>query len=954
MKWVKEWRNIQKYISFSMKIYIIKLVSSKHKQTGDESMLSTKEEIYNYLEKISRKFSLSELKYFTANDISEILCISRNLASQYLNDLVKEQKAIKVNSRPVYFFHRKNVERSAQITVDTCIFSGLDEFMIKIRSGKTKRDFQKAIGHYLSLSPCIEQCKIAIRYPPNGLPILLYGANGTGKSFLSRLMYEYGKNEKIIKKDGQYIEVDCTEYGQDAEKFARNLCGDENERGWLSQADGGVIFFDRVDCLTQSSQELLFSYLATGQYRAFHGEYKRHDSTARLVSATTKPPNEALFKALARRIPIVIPVPSLSERTIDEKEEMMVAFLREEGQRMGVDVRISKKAFRTMMEYSFENNIDELKACITSSCAGAYLEKKQDGIVIQTYHLPDYMLFGMKLDTESGDDQLICLESYSKDTSFEQVIQYFQLILDEYQDYKSGLQVFEKLGDNIEIHLNEYYDYLIYGQKMVNMKITSYEQLINQIFEMVGGMYGINLSKKYSYLLARCLYIQLMADHIVSKWVKNNNVEIESLLQLMRQNLLKEWGITSQILSLIKQNLGVDVNSLNQLFLLMNIKNQNQHIPIRDTAGIILSHGYSTASSIADAANQIIGERVFDAIDMPLDMQSRDIAEVLEKHIECYVACRDIILMVDMGSLEQIHQEMKNLANVNIGIINNISTALAIDIGIGICGNMGMEEILKRASNNNISTYRIINNVQKEDAIIFSGENGIDTAEKIKELILKSSGTCIPVQFIAYDYYHLMKNGIQDEIFNKYRVRCIIGVFNPEIDRVPFIALEDIISMNAGEKLKHVFSEYLDKNQLEVFNQNLLKNFTLQNVVESITILNPAKLLDEVEQFVIRLQRITGRRIEGRIITGLYVHMCCLVERLITKTKIEKYHNVEYFQRNHEDFIGEARECFRDISNHYKVELPISEIAYIYDYINLNLKNKAVNKLEGKEVGEDE
>ena len=83
-------------------------------------MLSTKEEVYGYLEKISRNFSTKELKQFTANDISENLNISRNLASQYLNELVKETRAIKVNSRPVYFFHKRNVERSAQ---DIDVFS---------------------------------------------------------------------------------------------------------------------------------------------------------------------------------------------------------------------------------------------------------------------------------------------------------------------------------------------------------------------------------------------------------------------------------------------------------------------------------------------------------------------------------------------------------------------------------------------------------------------------------------------------------------------------------------------------------------------------------------------------------------------------------------------------------------------------------------------------------------
>ena len=63
-------------------------------------MLSTKEELYLYLEKISRGYALKDLKYFTANHISESLNISRNLASQYLNELVKEEP---LRSTPVPF-----------------------------------------------------------------------------------------------------------------------------------------------------------------------------------------------------------------------------------------------------------------------------------------------------------------------------------------------------------------------------------------------------------------------------------------------------------------------------------------------------------------------------------------------------------------------------------------------------------------------------------------------------------------------------------------------------------------------------------------------------------------------------------------------------------------------------------------------------------------------------------
>ena len=564
------------------------------------------------------------------------------------------------------------------------------------------------------------------------------------------------------------------------------------------------------------------------------------------------------------------------------------------------------------------------------------------------------MLSSLKLEVEDKDKRMIHLNSYSRDTSLGQTVQYFQIMLDVFEDYRQDMLSFDGLMMEFRKQLNDYYDYLIYGQKLVNIKISTYEQLINQIFENVGEMYGISLSKKYSHLLARRLYIQLQGDHLIDNWMKQNHDEIEEMFQAVSAVLEKESVICSRIVNLIKLNLDIEADSLNQLFLLLDIKNQNQKIQGLSAAGIILSHGYATASSIADAANQIIGRKVFDAIDMPLDMQMSDITGLLEKHIERFITCQDVVLLVDMGSLEQIHSQMGGLRNLNIGIINNISTALAVDIGLGICGNQKLEDILNRASESNVCTYRIIHNVQKEDAVIFSGENGIDTTEKLKELILKTSATSIPVKFVAYDYYRLMKNGSHDEIFQQYHVKCIIGLFNPEIEGIPFISLEDIISMNSAEKLTNIFSEYLDEEQMEIFNQNLVKNFSLQNVVESITILNPDKLLDEVEQAVGRLQKITGRKIAGRIMIGLYVHLCCLVERLVTKTPIDNYQDLEEFEQKHADFIRQVRDSFQDISRHYRVALPVSEIAYIYDYMHLNSKNKLSGQAESPAVREDE
>ena len=74
----------------------------------------------------------------------------------------------------------------------------------------------------------------------------------------------------------------------------------------------------------------------------------------------------------------------------------------------------------------------------------------------------------------------------------------------------------------------------------------------------------------------------------------------------------------------------------------------------------------------------------------------------------------------------------------------------------------------------------------------------------------------------------------------------------------------------------------------------------------------------------------------------------------MTKTSIENYQDLEGFQKKHGDFIGWVQECFQDISNHYKVDLPVSEIAYIYDYIHLNSKNKMTGRPAFNQDREDE
>lgn len=94
-------------------------------------------------------------------------------------------------------------------------------------------------------------------------------------------------------------------------------------------------------------------------------------------------------------------------------------------------------------------------------------------------------------------------------------------------------------------------------------------------------------------------------------------------------------------------------------------------------------------------------------------------------------------------------------------------------------------------------------------------------------------------------------------------------------------------------------------------------------------------MLDDVERALESFQKIWKIVIPNKILIGLYVHICYLIERLVKKTPINTYADLGKFEEEQARFISVVKSCFSDVERRYSVEIPVSEIAYIWDYINL-------------------
>lgn len=911
----------------------------------------TQKDLLAYLDRITRELGSAHTakadfhaSRFTTTAIAEALLISRNLASQYLNDLVRAGLLVKAGARPVHYFHRRTLERYFQTKLDRSTYPSVEE-LFSCR-GAVTLDFAHAVGNGLSLRSCIGQLRAAMKYPPAGLPVLLCGAPGTGKSTLTRLMLEYGKNTEVLSPEAKLVTLSCSHIASETQAITETLFGVD---GLINQCSGGIILIKDVQLLAPASQEALLN-LVTSDTSA-----DSSDTAPRFVLTTTLGQDDAEVRILARRIPIVVSVPSLCDRTQQEREELVLRFLREEGRRMGTDILISRGAFRCLASALFEGNVRELRSCITNCCAESYLGIKGDRLEIRSYQLPSKLLDASLLGYDEDDAQLIDTARGQTSAEDDYVTGLLETTLAAYRRFLDSELDESELEALVVERMRDLEDHLTFCHANATAKSSAYERIAADIIDDINTLYSSDLSRKSARLVAQTIQLQLWPSAGLSQWQSEHAREMYALLENLSQAHRFAGVVTDRIAEELSRSLGISLGTLARLVITAHVSLTGDPSSRRKSVGVILPHGYSTATSMADAANRILHTRVFEALDLPYDQQLKDIVGSLQQIVDRFSYVDEMVILVDMGSLQDIHKSLGATQGMSLGIINNVSTGLALEVGAGLIDGRGVSDILSTAAEQCRSTFSVVERSAQQDAILFCAEGGIDAAEKIKSLVAQSLPSDIGVRLVARDWRQLLANGSTDTLFSTYNVLAIIGTDDPRIAGIGFVALEDLVSGEGIQRVDHAFAHLLDADGLRAFHQNLVKNLTLKNVVESITILNPNKLFSEIESAVTRLQQLTGDTVGGRVTIGLYMHLCCLVERLVTRSPIESYADEERFATEHASFIEAFRQSFADISAHYRVEVPVTEIAYAYDYVNSrHAPRKHAPTEEGPKAQKDE
>ena len=889
----------------------------------------TKAEILERLDKMTRDLNMDNAGSFTTANIAAECHVSRSLASQYLNELVRQGLAVKVNERPVIFLHRHAAERYFGCKLDKAEYASQQE-LLKLAGMDEGADFDKAIGFELSYGTCIDHLKSAIRYPPHGLPALLVGEHGTGKRLMSELTFEYGINQGILPAHAKYVRVSCVTYESGDESIERAIFGDGGRGGAVEEAAGGVVYLSGFDHVPDGARERVLQRINSAELTA-----DGSSAPARFLLSTSRPADSDVVRAIARYVPILVNLPRLADRGVEERTSLVMHYLRVEGRRVGADIAVSRGALRALVNADFKDNIDGLRSCITNCCASAYLNRDSELLTIQAYNLPSTVIGNT--EPEPDDDQIITGDKSVNDPAM-RVTRLFQKIIDPIDDLEAGRISFTEFFKGASMSVLTYDDYMNFENQSVNPRIGSFEQLLSPVIEEVNRAYGIELTRKIPRSIAQSLFTQLWGGLNLNRWRQDHAADINRALALLAKNQPDTATVVDQIATKAKAALGMELDELSRMILFIEVGEALRASGgPRDYLGVIICHGYSTATSIADAADRILRTHVFEAIDMTYDQEVTDIVGQLSRLLARYAHCKSMAILVDMGSLEKINDAISGLTTCDIHIVNNVSTGLALEVGNALIAHADLDETLARVGGVCVPNYSVVRGSSENEAVVFCSESGVEAADKIRQIVQNSLPGSPEVQLVTYDWATFAQKGDAAPLFGTCRVRAIVGTMDPGIASVPFVALEDILYQGSSDALDRALFPLVDPEGVAEFHSNLLRNLTLKSVIESITILNPEMLYVEADRAVKRLSELSGEQIDARRRIGVYVHLCGLIERLVTKNFVDTAPDTAEFERDHADFIEWFREAFVDMTRRYRVEIPVSEISYVHHMLHVKM-----------------
>jgi len=856
--------------------------------------------------------------------LSSLVDMSRANLSHELNELCKDGKLYKSSTRPVLFFLSEN----------------------KITSTESQLDL--LAKNNISLKDSVEQAKAAILYPPKGMNCLILGGTGVGKSMFASLMHNYALEMKVKSEDSPFIIFNCADYSNNPQLLTSQLFGvkkgaytgaETDKVGLIEEANGGILFLDEIHRLPPEGQEALFIFLDSGTFRRI-GDSESRKSDVLIISATTENPSSALLNTFTRRIPIVINIPSLNDRTFDERLFLIKSFFKYESVRLNKEIYVSLNSLRALLSYDCPNNIGQLKSDVQLLCAKAYSEFltniKRD-VRIHSKSLPDYIKEGLYKEKEhrvlwnklmSEEIEYFRFNGSNEDTntilnsSDNTIYDFIENKLEKLKSLDiSDIDIENILEKDIAKHFNKNTFEVSEELNKKNLLtiideniLDCFDKIINYITERLPITFDNNLYTAFA------LHINTLVNRINS-----NKIIINTNLNKIKELYPLEFSTALEVKEIIENhiNKSIPIDEAGYLCLFLIPDNTFNDVSQDKVKVILIAHGESTASSMAEVANRLLGENYVIPINAPIDVAPSKVLDALRLAIEEAPTSSGYLLLVDMGSLTTFADVIKKEFDVDIKVISLVSTLHVLEAARKALLGSSLNEIYNDVLmvNSYVEIHKNLNNKSENEnkiLIVTACLTGEGAAIAIKNFLVSNLR-------INNDFFEITCLNCLDKKFFKQKILNL-----QKENEILFI----VSSFPVDSALKQ-YTMY------EVFNTNVLKE--LQSAIdlktamlnipkvikENIYNIDGVELYNDVTKYLNIVENKLSIKLPGENIVGIILHLSFVVGRLRNEDNPAVYPEKDSYISENMNLYNIVKENLIFINNKYKIYIVDDEICYL-------------------------
>ena len=845
--------------------------------------------------------------------LSEIANMSRANLSHELNELCKEGKLIKSTGRPVLYFLASQKKSNNDSQLDLLSKNNI------------------------SLKPAIEQAKASILYPPKGMNCLILGETGVGKSMFASLMHNYAIEMNVKSEDSPFITFNCADYSNNPQLLTSQLFGvkkgaytgaESDKEGLIEQANGGILFLDEVHRLPPEGQEALFIFLDTGNFRRI-GDSQTRSSDVLIISATTEDPSSALLNTFRRRIPIIINIPSLKDRTLEERLFLIKSFFKHESIRLNKELYVSLNTLRALLSYECTNNIGQLKSDVQMLCAKAYSEfltNVRIDVRINSSTLPSYIKEGLYKEKEHRvlwnnlmSEEIEFFRFNGNNTDNDELFS-----SNENTIYDFIENILEK---DIAKHFQNNFSMISKDFNKKNLLtiispdvLECYDDIVSYISENLSLTFDNNLYTAFA------LHVNTLIERVHSRKMINNP-NLDKIRNLYPVEFSIALEVKKMLEDFLHRPIPIDEAGYITLFLIPDVTIKNN---IPDKVKIILiAHGESTATSMCNVVNTLLGENYAIPINAPIDIPPSKVLDHLKLIINENPSDSGYLLLVDMGSLLTFADTIRDELGVKLKIISLASTLHVLEATRKALLGLSLNEIYNDVImiNSYLQLHRNLNNhsVPSNKRLIITacltGEGGSAAIKDFLTVNLQYPKDLIDIICLncldKNDFIEMVHNY---EYYNE--VLFLVSSFPVDSLGVKQFSMSDTIS---GKSLNEM--QNLINTKIALSNIPMILNENIPNI-------SGTELTDDINLFLSELQTKLSIHLTSEKLVGITLHLSFLIGRLRNNEKTVVYPNKENYIKENFSLYNIIKESIIFIRNKYNIEFTDNDICYLIQHFS--------------------